>query len=194
MKQSININSPAFRIFLHVSFWITYLLFYTTLAKLNSPNSSFIYIAIQTGVFSMSVDMMATYFTIYVLMPRFLYKGKYLKFGVIFIISAFLSVLLVHALDYYVYIPNFHPEHAYKRDFWKFPYFFYLVATYAVVVLAAAIKLGKRWLESQNRQKELEKQNLKSELAMLKHQISPHFLFNTLRAGCCCVYCFLHRR
>ena len=37
-----------------------------------------------------------------------------------------------------------------------------------------------KWIE-QNRQKDnLEKQNLKSELALLKYQINPHFLFNTL--------------
>jgi LytS/YehU family sensor histidine kinase len=113
-------------------------------------------------------------------MPKYLYKAKYVKFGIGFILSAVFFVLMVHVLDYYVYIPNFHPEHAYKRSFWQFPYFFYMVATYAVVILVVAYKLGRRWYESQNRQKELERQNLKSELAMLKHQISPHFLFNTL--------------
>ncbi len=180
MKQKFDINKGTLRILLHIGFWISYLLFFTTLQKLNSPNFSFGFILVQTAAFSMWVDILATYFTIYVLMPRFLYTKKYIIFSVGFILSALFSVLLVQFLDYYVYIPNFHPDLAYKRGFWEFPYFFYLVATYAVVVLAAAIKLGKRWLESQNRQKELEKQSLKSELAMLKHQISPHFLFNTL--------------
>jgi two-component system, LytTR family, sensor kinase len=37
-----------------------------------------------------------------------------------------------------------------------------------------------KWIE-QNKQKDsIEKQNLKSELALLKYQLNPHFLFNTL--------------
>jgi LytS/YehU family sensor histidine kinase len=42
------------------------------------------------------------------------------------------------------------------------------------------LRIFFKWIE-QNRQKDnLEKQNLKSELALLKYQINPHFLFNTL--------------
>jgi hypothetical protein len=40
--------------------------------------------------------------------------------------------------------------------------------------------LGIDWYNTKQRQKELEKQNLQSELALLKNQINPHFLFNTL--------------
>ncbi len=40
--------------------------------------------------------------------------------------------------------------------------------------------LGLDWFNKQKRAKELEKQNLESELTLLKHQINPHFLFNTL--------------
>ncbi|MDR0835823.1 MAG: histidine kinase [Tannerella sp.] len=36
------------------------------------------------------------------------------------------------------------------------------------------------WYNKKQRQKELEKQNLQSELKLLKNQINPHFLFNTL--------------
>ena len=36
------------------------------------------------------------------------------------------------------------------------------------------------WFNKQKQTKELEKQNLHSELALLKNQINPHFLFNTL--------------
>ncbi len=40
--------------------------------------------------------------------------------------------------------------------------------------------LGLDWFNKQKRTKELEQQNLQSELTLLKHQINPHFLFNTL--------------
>ena len=40
--------------------------------------------------------------------------------------------------------------------------------------------LGFNWIEKNRQMKELEKQNLQSELALLKNQINPHFLFNTL--------------
>ncbi|MDU1889269.1 MAG: histidine kinase [Dysgonomonas sp.] len=36
------------------------------------------------------------------------------------------------------------------------------------------------WYRKSLKQKDLEKQNIKSELALLKNQINPHFLFNTL--------------
>jgi len=36
------------------------------------------------------------------------------------------------------------------------------------------------WFNKQKQTKELEKQNLQSELSLLKNQINPHFLFNTL--------------
>jgi two-component system, LytTR family, sensor kinase len=37
-----------------------------------------------------------------------------------------------------------------------------------------------KWIEQNKQRDNLEKQNLKSELELLKHQINPHFLFNTL--------------
>jgi LytS/YehU family sensor histidine kinase len=36
------------------------------------------------------------------------------------------------------------------------------------------------WFKTKQKQKELEKQNVASELALLRSQINPHFLFNTL--------------
>ena len=37
-----------------------------------------------------------------------------------------------------------------------------------------------KWIEQNKQRDNLEKQNLKSELALLKYQVNPHFLFNTL--------------
>ncbi|GAB6011325.1 sensor histidine kinase [Viscerimonas tarda] len=51
-----------------------------------------------------------------------------------------------------------------------FKYSFYAVLFY----------LGFDWFRKNLQNKELEKQSLQSELALLKNQINPHFLFNTL--------------
>jgi sensor histidine kinase YesM len=46
--------------------------------------------------------------------------------------------------------------------------------------LATAIKMTSQWYQSQAEQKEREKLHIESELQNLKHQLNPHFLFNTL--------------
>ena len=164
----------------HISFWLTYLMIHTTLMKLNLPDTPFFKLAFSTTIFFLPIDILATYFTLYILMPKLLYKRKYLQFIFAFTLSAIPFILLTQVIHYYIYVPLMHPEYAYAKSFWEFGYFYYIVATYGIVVLAAAIKLTKRWFEVKDRQAELENQNLKSELAMLKLQISPHFLFNTL--------------
>ncbi|MBE0646859.1 MAG: sensor histidine kinase, partial [Bacteroidales bacterium] len=49
-----------------------------------------------------------------------------------------------------------------------------------VILLASAIKLSRHWIQSQQDKADLEIQNRKSELALLRSQVNPHFLFNTL--------------
>ena len=46
--------------------------------------------------------------------------------------------------------------------------------------VAAAIKLMKYWYVKQARNLELQKENIASQLQLLKAQVHPHFLFNTL--------------
>lgn len=176
----IKTNNKTVRIIIHIAFWLIYLLIFASLTKLNNYDVPFLSLIKRTILYSLPIDIIATYFTIYLLMPRFLFKGSYIKFILALIFSAIPFILLLQFLQYYLYIPTYYPEFAFTRGFWEFPYFQFTVSTYAIVILAASIKLTKRWLEMKEEKKELEKQNLKSELAMLKMQVSPHFLFNTL--------------
>jgi sensor histidine kinase YesM len=48
------------------------------------------------------------------------------------------------------------------------------------VGLATAIKMTTQWYHLQAEQIELEKLHVESELSNLKHQLNPHFLFNTM--------------
>jgi len=52
----------------------------------------------------------------------------------------------------------------------------------AILVVAAGTtaKMMSQWLNEEGRRKDVEKEQLKTELALLRHQVSPHFFMNTL--------------
>jgi sensor histidine kinase YesM len=60
--------------------------------------------------------------------------------------------------------------------------YFVIVGLYSVSILAILIKLLKFWYEQQHKSIQLLKEKTEAELAMLKGQINPHFLFNTLNS------------
>ncbi|MCK5028156.1 MAG: sensor histidine kinase [Bacteroidales bacterium] len=55
-----------------------------------------------------------------------------------------------------------------------------MVIAWLVVGFNDAIKVTNKWFVDEQKKRELEKEHLKSELAFLQNQISPHFFMNTL--------------
>jgi hypothetical protein len=55
-----------------------------------------------------------------------------------------------------------------------------MVIAWLVVGFNVAIKVTNKWFVDEQKKRELEKEHLKSELAFLQNQISPHFFMNTL--------------
>lgn len=55
-----------------------------------------------------------------------------------------------------------------------------LIISILVVGAGTSFKMVSQWLNEENRRKDLEKEQLKTELAFLRHQVSPHFFMNTL--------------
>lgn len=49
-----------------------------------------------------------------------------------------------------------------------------------VMGVGTAIKMVSQWLNEESKRKDLEKEQLKTQLALLRHQVSPHFFMNTL--------------
>ena len=163
----------------HVIFWVLYVMFYTVQFILFSDSPGFLSVV---GRLSMSVwiDIAATYFTVYFLIPRFLLKKRYISFSIAFLVSAIAMVLAQRLLLYYISYPIFSPQYVNNYSFWTFNPFYSFINIYTVVSVFAGFKLLKFWYRTQQQKEELEKQNRISELALLKSQVSPHFLFNTL--------------
>lgn len=55
-----------------------------------------------------------------------------------------------------------------------------LIISLLVIGAGTSIKMISQWLNEESKRKDLEKEQLKTELAFLRHQVSPHFFMNTL--------------
>jgi len=55
-----------------------------------------------------------------------------------------------------------------------------LLISILVIGAGTSIKMIAQWIREENRHMDLEKEQLKNELAFLRHQVSPHFFMNTL--------------
>lgn len=166
------------RIATHVVFWILYVSLYSLLVSIPAE-ISFMEL-FRRSLYFVWVDILVTYLLIYLLLPTFLLRRKYVWFVFSFIGLSFLAMVLNRLLNYYFYIPKYFPEWADKISFWRFDYFVSIVSSLAVAIFAAAIKLLKIWTQERNQKSLLQLQNLQSEMALLKSQINPHFIFNTL--------------
>lgn len=165
------------RVLLHVLFWITVVGVYTFVYGIYSKNFLRTFEALLT---TLPVDISFTYFVLYFLIPRFLPKKKYFSFLLLFLFTNAAVLLVERAINLYIAEPMLWPESTKAIPFWHWSMFSLAINIDIIVFLAASIKLLKYWYLTQQMKNELELQNKASELALLKSQISPHFLFNTL--------------
>ena len=120
-----------------------------------------------------------TYPLLYWVIPRFLLKGRYMLFGIIAVAWFFGGYFFNYLYRAYYYIPLQDALHIKNmvRDPWM-PGSFLLITTAAGI--ACIIKLFKYWYVKQQELLEAEKEKISAELQLLKAQVHPHFLFNTL--------------
>ncbi len=162
---------------LHFAFWAVYasLFFYTIgFSRDGEPNWGRIY---SDGSFHILALLGISYLNYFYFLPRLIRKqqvGHYLlTFGSLFVAFSFLflrgkQIILHH------YMP--------EADWIYSPRFTVNVVTsgFFAVVCVGLLKFVEDYFELEARRKELENQQLTSELQFLKAQINPHFLFNTL--------------
>ncbi|MEI6752932.1 MAG: histidine kinase [Paludibacter sp.] len=55
-----------------------------------------------------------------------------------------------------------------------------LIISILVVAAGISFKMMTQWLNEEDRRKDMEKEQLRTEIALLRHQVSPHFFMNTL--------------
>lgn len=120
----------------------------------------------------------ATMFTIHVLIKKYYFKGQKGKFWVGLVLSMLVFGITRRALNYYIiYPPNWRSMQAFL---FAPKIIFEIVGTYLIVALNAMFYFLQAWYEQQRLTQTLQKDKIEAQLELLKSQVQPHFIFNTL--------------
>jgi len=176
LDQTILERKP-YRILSHILFWTVIVASLTIVFGIKHEQymRSF-----QDTLLYLPAEMLLTYISIYILIPRYLLKGKIGPFFIGFFFFFILSGLLARTVQHFIINPLNHPYYA------SFPFFYLekilrnLVVPITIAGLASSIKLFKLWVKDNEDKLNLQQEKLEAELKFLKAQIHPHFLFNTL--------------
>jgi two-component system, LytTR family, sensor kinase len=115
------------------------------------------------------------YLTNYLLIPRFLYKKKYVLFILLFVILVFSFSIGKMYVEAALLNTSFN-----IWDRFKVRVYDNVIPHFLLVSTGAAIKLLADYARAQRRLGEMDKEKAEAELNFLKSQINPHFLFNSL--------------
>jgi hypothetical protein len=175
------------RLFRHLTFWIIYyffslLTYFHPLLEKTTLGKWMVLEVVEVS-WHVLLQMLFCYVILYFLMPKYLERSKYAAFA---IAIAALS-LLTFALSYSGQIIIFARIHKYAGLPFLPPvllcwYTFISFISYFPIStgLAIAIKTLKNFYVKQNENELLGRENANAELQLLKAQVHPHFLFNTL--------------
>ncbi|KAA2243782.1 histidine kinase [Chitinophaga agrisoli] len=127
------------------------------------------------------ITFFATWLTIHVLIERYYFTGKRTAFWLLFGGSAVVLTLIRRAFNYYYTYPLYYPQGQVTM-----PYLFppklliEAVSMYLIVALYAMFYFLRAWYEQQRATQQLLKDKAEAQLELLKSQVQPHFIFNTL--------------
>lgn len=138
------------------------------------------YFILETGYIAIPVFCFYTGYG-WVAKPLFVSK-QFVKAFLYFLLSIIGAVAVRYAVEYFVFLPvlgfdNYRgqqwPAYAYISNvfFYYFPRYF---------VYGLMYFFGENWYKARHQQQLLEKERTAAELALLRSQINPHFLFNAI--------------
>jgi sensor histidine kinase YesM len=187
-------DERRYRINRHVAFWLVWYVTQAFLYSFLALNAGRLYFLRLESSFLESLiylipHMFLSYTLMYFVIPRYLLKQKYWHTAswVIILsiltsgISSVLSLTIIPAIRFGVMrdCPELIPFISTTTSI-----FLSLMAGLrgglTVAGIAAAIKLMKYWYVKEQRNLQLQKENIAAQLQLLKAQVHPHFLFNTL--------------
>ncbi len=126
---------------------------------------------------------------LFVLVPKFLFNNKRSQYALIVLVMISV-VAVVNIFIHPVAGPPPHPGMGDHPSYLPNPpsdlqsllgsILNNLITALLIIGSSTALELEYKWMNEQKLRKESEKEHLKTNLALLRHQVSPHFFMNTL--------------
>jgi len=170
----------------HILFWlIVYLLGISSSKYYDGKQFSIGFSLISDGLY-MITEVIAAYLLTYLIIPMIVTRKKYLAGTVAFLIGSYAICLLARFIVVRIAEPlagvkpkPYEDNHELLTDIPKLIYV-YFFQIFSVAIVFLIIKLLIEHVYHQQRTLTLEKEKIATELRLLKSQLNPHFLFNTL--------------
>ena len=170
------IFSRKYRLLRHLIFWTVHCIIFTFLWR--TPKLSFgVNLLWSAGIAVLII--IYCYPVMYWILPQFLLKEKYGLFAIIMLVWGVLGVLWNYVCRIYFTIPIQDYLHVKTsgRSSWASGSFLTIMS---MTGFGSMIVLFKYWMKKQRDFLSEQKEKINAELQLLKAQIHPHFLFNTL--------------
>ena len=113
------------------------------------------------------------YLNMYVLVPRVLTRKNWLYYAGVIVVCFVVVLALNRLIDYAMIRDGFRPGR---------PVYFVIINFMLVFGLSTALRLTSDRIQFEREREQRENENLKSELSLLRSQVSPHFMFNVLNS------------
>ncbi|MEN2403114.1 sensor histidine kinase [Flavobacterium sp. MC2016-06] len=177
--------TTAHRVATHVFFWTCVFIMFTNKNTFSDDPE-----AMKSSMLEIALDeifsIFLAYFVAYRILPRLMAVKKYTRIFIEFMIGCYIlcaleRTLVVYVLEPIIRRPPFDQEPI-LEILTDVPKLFrsYFLHTFSLSVFFIFIKLIKDQYVIQKKALSLEKQKAETELKILKAQLNPHFLFNTL--------------
>lgn len=168
-------KNKRFEIFLHLGLWIllylpTFLSIVFSEHPIPVPRKLF-------ALFSIAFSLLNFYFIYSIVFP-FFYRKKIAVLLVITILFVLLYPLIQYEIVKYIWNINQWTSKKILHKGWFYTESYTMTLLYTGLAFLA--RFTTQWYKDQKRNAELLYQKQQSELKLLKSQINPHFLFNTL--------------
>jgi hypothetical protein len=170
----------------HIGFWISALLVATMAEGYQSSSGWFSPNRLLFHAVTLITQIMTAYFLAYFVIPGFLNSRKPVQMSVYTIAGMYLICALARLLNLHVYEPlaGVPPKasenlHEVFTNLGRLLYNYFL-RNLSVAIVFLFLKLLTDQYETQQKALRLEKEKSNAELKLLKAQLNPHFLFNTL--------------
>ena len=166
----------------HIAFWLLVIL--VTLPETLFYVSNPLFIPILTGTISIFFYDFLSFYFFYIYLSKFIQTGnKYIKLALYSLTFITISGFAITFFSYYLYVFTYPITMKLNISHYKWvtSYIYGVMGVGTLFsMLGLLSKIAIFWYNNKIKQTDTEKHNLATELAMLRAQVNPHFLFNTL--------------